>query len=417
MSSILDHFVGVAAETTFGLATTTSMRFHEWTPGTSLDSDPKVVEGTGIRQGSLLDRTARRVGVIGQGNGGIACDYLSRGMGLLLGFGLGTTAAAVVSGSVSQILTTLALPSQGGLSLTPFTTQEGIVRADGTTEAFTWAGCTVKSLELACSLGGLVTLKADIDGKPAHVVRSVSDAVTAAASTALTSATANFTQNDVGRPVSSAGIAAGTTIASVQSATAATLSANATGTGTALTIGTALATPSYPAASSTNVFNYAQLVGSLGGTLTAPTSTALASVASGTSVASLRSFSLKVDNQLDDGRWNGSQQRRQPTVGRRTVTLSCDTEYDAVTGAMLREAQLNQTDIGPIVLTLTGASVAAGLNEVLQIVIPSAKVDSGAIPQPSDDKVIVTGVQYKVMDNLTAAQPLWVVSRGLDSAA
>ena len=50
------------------------------------------------------------------------------------------------------------------------------------------------------------------------------------------------------------------------------------------------------------------------------------------------------------------------------------------------------------------------------MVLPSVKVDSGAIPMPQDDKVIVTGVQYKVLDNLTAAYPLYLVSRTLDSA-
>ena len=418
MASLLDHFFGVALESTPGLATTSSMRFYEWSPGSAMDSDPKVLEPTGIRQGSLFDRTQRRVGVVGQGGGSVAMDVLSRGMGLMLGFGLGSAAASVVSGAVNQINITPALPAAGGTSLNSFTAQEGIVRPDGSTDAFTFAGCQVKSFELACSLMGALTLKADLDSRPAHVVRSVSDAVTANGSPALSSATANFTQNDVGRPVSSAGIAAGTTIAAVTSSTTAVLSANATGTGTALTIGTAAATPSYPAAASTNLLYYGQLTGSLGGTLTAPTSTALASVASGTAIASLRAFSLKVDNALDDGRWNGSQARRQPTVGRRTGTISIDTEYDATTGALLREAQLNQTDVGPILLTFTGAYLGvAGFNEVLQVVIPSAKVDSGAIPQPGDDKTIVTSVQYKIGDNLSAAQPIWLVLRTLDTAA
>ena len=210
------------------------------------------------------------------GGGSVAMDVLSRGMGLMLGFGLGTAAASVVSGAVNQINITPVLPAGGGTSLSSFTAQEGIVLPDGSTHAFTFAGCAVKSFELACSLMGALTFKADLDSRPAHVVRSVSDAVTANGSTALSSATANFTQNDVGRPVSSAGITAGTTIAAVTSSTTAVLSANATGTGTALTIGTAAATPSYPAAASTNLLHYGQLTGSLGGTLTAPTSTASA---------------------------------------------------------------------------------------------------------------------------------------------
>ena len=105
------------------------------------------------------------------------------------------------------------------------------------------------------------------------------------------------------------------------------------------------------------------------------------------------------------------------TVGRRSITLTADTEYDSTTGATLREAQLTQTDVGPVVITFTGASLASALNETLQVVIPSVKVDGGAIPMPSDDKTIVTSVNYKVLDNLTAAYPLYLVVRSLDTAA
>ena len=97
--------------------------------------------------------------------------------------------------------------------------------------------------------------------------------------------------------------------------------------------------------------------------------------------------------------------------------MTADTEYDSTTGATLREAQLTQTDVGPVVITFTGASLASALNETLQVVIPSVKVDGGAIPMPSDDKTIVTSVNYKVLDNLTAAYPLYLVVRSLDTAA
>lgn len=73
-------------------------------------------------------------------------------------------------------------------------------------------------------------------------VRTVSDAVTTSSSKTLTSATAKFTQADVGALVDDGGtaITTGTTIASVESATSVTMSANskAAGTGIDLTIGT-----------------------------------------------------------------------------------------------------------------------------------------------------------------------------------
>jgi len=74
---------------------------------------------------------------------------------------------------------------------------------------------------------------------PVTGARAVTDAVTTAASAVLTSATAAFVAGDVSKPVGGAGIPAGTTILSWQSATSVTMNANATvaGTGVALTIG------------------------------------------------------------------------------------------------------------------------------------------------------------------------------------
>jgi hypothetical protein len=415
VATLIDHSVGIVTEAAFGLAIAPT-RFHEWMPGNAVDTDPKVVEDTGIRQGSFMARTARRVGVVGIGQGTLQMAMLSKGMGVILQAWLGTGTATVVTGAVNQLLFTPTLP--GSTTLKSLTLQEGVVRPDGTTDAITYAGATVKSGELSCATGGLAIFKADIDAMPAHVFRTVADGVTTSGSPAITSATLNFGYNDIGRPVTATGITVGTTIASVQSATAATLSANATATGSALamTVGTIYATPSYPAASNLNIYNYGQLTGSIGGTLVAPTTTTLGSATTPTNLASIRSYSWKLDSAAAIDRWNGALQRRQPTVGGRNSTITVDLEYDSTTGALLREAQLNQTDVGPLILTHTGATLAAGHNETLQIVIPSVKVDSGAIPQPTDDKPILTNIQFKVMDNLTAAFPYWLVYKTLDTA-
>jgi hypothetical protein len=55
--------------------------------------------------------------------------------------------------------------------------------------------------------------------------------VTTNASTALTGASGTFNKEDAGRPISGTGIPNGATLASVTSSTAATLSANATASG------------------------------------------------------------------------------------------------------------------------------------------------------------------------------------------
>ena len=70
--------------------------------------------------------------------------------------------------------------------------------------------------------------------------RTVSDGVTTTGQATISSATAAWTQADVGGSITGTGIPAGTTILSVQSTTGATMSANATATGSAVsfTIGT-----------------------------------------------------------------------------------------------------------------------------------------------------------------------------------
>lgn len=67
----------------------------------------------------------------------------------------------------------------------------------------------------------------------ARTTRTVADGVLAVGSTNLSSATAAFTPNDVGRPVTGTGIPTGTTIASRTSATQVVLSAAATAGGSA----------------------------------------------------------------------------------------------------------------------------------------------------------------------------------------
>jgi hypothetical protein len=62
--------------------------------------------------------------------------------------------------------------------------------------------------------------------------RTVAGVGTTNSSTALTGAAGTFNKGDVGRPITGTGIPAAATIATVTSGTAATLSANATATGT-----------------------------------------------------------------------------------------------------------------------------------------------------------------------------------------
>jgi hypothetical protein len=66
--------------------------------------------------------------------------------------------------------------------------------------------------------------------------RTVTDGVTTSTSATVTSATANFTTNDIGRTISGAGIPANSTIITINSGTSVVISANATATATAVSL-------------------------------------------------------------------------------------------------------------------------------------------------------------------------------------
>ena len=115
-----------------------------------------------------------------------------------------------------------------------------VVWADGTRTAFAYS---TTGAAAAVALQGQVTSSVVLQPLPGQgitvqVPRTVTDGVTTANSPVVTSATANFSQTDVGAAISGAGIPANATIASVQSASSATLSASATAsaTGVSLTI-------------------------------------------------------------------------------------------------------------------------------------------------------------------------------------
>lgn len=172
---------------------------------------------------------------------------------------------------------------------------------------------------------------------------------------------------------------------------------------------TAYATPSYPA-EPVSLFHFAQWSVGLGGAVTAPTTTALAS--GGTATTNIRSFNLKVDNNLDLGRNNGGGggKKSAPTVGKRKITGNITVEFNATT---LRDAFMADTPL-PLLLDFdTGVALSTG-TERLQIVLPEIKLD-GELP-PISDGVSLQSIDFEVLDNGVATQPIWLVIRTADTA-
>lgn len=170
-----------------------------------------------------------------------------------------------------------------------------------------------------------------------------------------------------------------------------------------LTTAQAYATPSY---SNPNLFHFAQGVVALNGTLTPPTSTALASVAS-PATASIRALNLKVTHNLTDDRYNfgGAGRKDKPTVGIREITGRVTAEYDQTT---FRDAFLSDSSV-VLLATFTSGT------DVFQIVLPEVRLD-GELPETNDGELITVDHDFSVLDNLTAAQPLWLVTRTADTA-
>jgi hypothetical protein len=180
-----------------------------------------------------------------------------------------------------------------------------------------------------------------------------------------------------------------------------------------LATATALATASFP--TSPTLFSSAlpaTAALAVGGTLTAPTTTALASVTGGTASVNVKSWKLTVDNGLDVKR-DVLGGRNQPVVGLRKITVDTVVEYDAITGTILRDAYINQTAMPLLLQSATAEALSTG-TALLQIAAPAAYIDKGAIPQPTGGDVATTSLSWNVLDGL-ASLPAYMVLRTADT--
>lgn len=201
------------------------------------------------------------------------------------------------------------------------TLQIGRPDVGGTVDPFTFTGVKATGAEIGLAVNEVATLGLDLVAMNEILYRTVADGVTNT-DTSLVSATAVFTQEDKGKPVSGTGIAANTTISSVTSATTVVLSnaTTATATGVTITIGVALASASYT--SSMKPFTF------IGGSFTNTSVTV-----GGAAPSAVKKATLKVMRPQDtDRRGIGSERILQPIendLG--TVKLELDCEWDGYT--------------------------------------------------------------------------------------
>lgn len=298
LKSSLAGQVGFADEAVWGTAVAPTI-FHPLIDE-SLTQDITRIESDGIIAGARMRRSQQWSAGDVTAGGDIGLELNDQSTGLLLKHMFGGT--SLVGPFTPADLTGNGLTVQVGV---PDTTT-------GTVRPKTYAGSKVESWEIGCATGEHATLGLTLAAKHEIRHRSVTDGATTSGSPNITSATAAFSQDDVGKPISGAGIPAATTILSVTSATAAVMSANATATATGVTftIGLALTAASY--ASNIKAFTF---VG--------------ASVTLAGSAFKVNNLTLSGDNGLDtDRRFLGQRHIDEPLeADLRNYSGTLETEY------------------------------------------------------------------------------------------
>lgn len=346
-----DCSIAFKKETTYGTAVPVE-RFLEFT-SESLELDRAYHQGEGMRPGSRVARSQKRVLTREGAAGDITQEVMTKGFGALfeLALGVATPWAEVEADSgVFQSVFTLAkddfLPSA--------TIQKGVPRlptatAPGGVDAFTFAGCQVSSLELEMSSEGVLTATTSWVG---------------------------------GRGVD-------TTTPYVTSA------------------------GKYPQGCELFSFVNATLV--LGGTVTMPTDTTLST--GGQVAGNIRECSVSIDQALDDNGRNlgsGGERSRPAAVGMAEITGSLTIEYDTT---VITEAVLEQHGLALVLTFEGPTPIGATTyRPVVQVVIPEIKLE-GDLPKSNGGDVITHSSDFIGLDNLTPGQePFYLVYRSADTA-
>lgn len=338
MTTQLDCSIGAKKESVYGTPVVVD-RFLEFTEE-SLDFERTFVQGEGMRPGSRLARSGRRVLTRDGAVGDITIEVPTRGLGFLFEAMLGVGASAEVeTGLYQQLFTLTKTDYQPSLTI-----QKGIPRLGAdTVDAYTVHGAVCSSFEISMGNSEILTLSSSWTGR--EIVTDV-----------------------------------------------------------------AYATPSYPA---TELFSFVDAALIVGGSVTVPTSTALAS--GGTTVANVRDFSISVDQGHDGEGYNiggAGKRSRRPAVGLASVTGSLTAEYDSTT---FRDAVANQTSMA-LVATFEGPSdIVTGEPATLQVVVPDIRFE-GELPKANGGDVITQSLEFTGFDGLVAAHALYIAIRTADSA-
>ncbi len=306
-----------AAETTWGVykAPTVSQRLISET----LTRQDERLESKGIIAGRRVRSSDQWAIGRTKCGGGVQFELTNKDIAVLVSHMMGAASTPYTPGDLYGY----------GLTL-----QVGVPDINGTVQPKSYVGSKIAKWQLGCAVGEIATFGIDVVAAREVLVRVVTDGATNT-NTTVTSVTAAFTNDDIGKPISGTNIPANTTISAVASATSVTISQAATGTGTGLTltIGAALGTVSYTAATKPVTF--------VQGSLTVASSS-----------VSVKKATLSGDNGLDVDRFFlGSQELSEPIEANlRAYTLALEVEFANLTQY---RRYINASEVA-CVLTFTG---------------------------------------------------------------
>jgi hypothetical protein len=175
-----------------------------------------------------------------------------------------------------------------------------------------------------------------------------------------------------------------------------------------LATATAYTSPSYVAGA--NLFDWIDAAPAAGGTLTMPTTTALATGL--TALTNVKSFTLSYSRELSNARWlmGAAGLKARQTAGYGTLTWTLETE---VTDTVFRDLHLAGTAT-PITVTLTSPDALTAGYATLQFTLPQCWVES-ELPKQGGGEVPTVTYSGMATFNGTDA-PLTVTHRTADTA-
>ena len=356
---------GFVTETTVGLAKTPTLFLPLVDESISLEKER--LESDAIFAGRrVLDSDQWNGGPITVG-GDVGLELTNRGLGTLFRhmFGGKSTSGA---GPYTHTFT------PGDLSDLSFTTQIGVPGVGGTVHPKTASGCKVASWELSCSAGEIATLGLSLVGQLLQMgSRVVTNGVTTNTDATVTSATAAFTNADLGKSITGTGIPASSVITAINSATSVEISAaaTATGTGVTLTIGMPLASATLPENIRPLKFNHGAIT------------------INGTAVP-VKAISLAGDNGLaSDRMFIGSEYIAEPLeADLRTYDGSVDIEFTDLTQY---DRFINGTEVALVLAFTSGADSVTITTNVRYDGAAAAVAGKGIVEQSLPIKCVGDG--------------------------